>query len=167
MRELATGSERHFTYPPDGAAICFFPVVHKISWAPDSRHLAFSRDDSGGDIFILDTTSASTLADVTSLNPGPDYGYASPTWLPDGRIAVHKFGTDDAQLVAVDPSTKAETELAPSLHQVAGAEADPSGHHLLVITFREGDEDNPFPTYRVSDGGQPVLVPGSYNAVDW
>jgi hypothetical protein len=165
LRELATGAERrlHYTEDEDGRCDNDATGLLAITWAPDSRRLAFDVDDSGGEIFLLDTASAHSLADATTLVRRSDQAYVSPTWLPDGRIVVSEFGPSDYRLLAVDPASGDATELAPSMQYVQTVAADPSGHHL-VLTRQQGD----FPeNYVMTDGGEPVPAPFSYSQVDW
>lgn len=127
--DLVSGTERRFPGAAPQSPFDFGPPVQDITFAPDSRRLAFTNDDSGGSIFILDTASDSSLTDADELDPS--HGYLSPTWLPDGRIAAVEFGAPDGRMMAVDPETHAAHELVPGVGHADRVDVDTTGKYLL------------------------------------
>lgn len=142
VRDLETGDERRFPdseAPPTADDCPAGGWVDRITWAPDSRHLAYTvAGDPEGRVWILDTDRDDDLGEAELLDA--DRAYASPAWLPDGRVAVAEVdGPDDErQLVVVDPDTGKRDVIVPGLRTAHHIDADGSGEQLL-LTVRQGD----------------------------
>jgi len=53
-------------------------------WSPDQRRLAFVRSTPSGDTVVVRSVDGAERTLPTTFRSGP-YGFAAPTWFPDGR----------------------------------------------------------------------------------
>lgn len=139
--ELATGEVRRFPGPTPAPGPRGCPEgegsIESISWAPDSRRLAYERVlYMGGHatVRILDTGTARDLSDAELLDPARQYSH--PAWLADGRIAVvERDEVHGLTIKTMDPDTGRVTQFSATDWldgSVNSVDADASGRHLLV-----------------------------------
>lgn len=144
VRDLATGEERRWenAAPTDPGLAA---DLGSLSWAPDSRHLAFHvRYEDGVEVRVLDTTAGASVLDGREVEPPERTAFAFPAYGGDtGRFVVvaQRGGPDPAiapeefAVVEVDQATGAVGDtLAEPDRPVTGLDFDASGHHLLVVT---------------------------------
>src|SRR5262249_9501488 len=78
----------------------------EVTWAPDSRRLAYiSSRDGPTHIYLYDFGTHTE----TKLTDGPAYDVA-PTWSPDGKTIAFMRGAKELRIL--DPATKQEKLLA-------------------------------------------------------
>ncbi|MGH8993698.1 MAG: TolB family protein [Acidimicrobiia bacterium] len=135
--DLTTGDLRRFLSPPDAVAGPSCPdtpgFVTDITWAPDSRFLAFVYGDADtGNIRRLDTVFHDYLDEAYVLDPTRRYD--TPAWLADGRLAVTEAHGARFQVMAVDVETRVATAISPVFggHRVNSLDADAGGRNLLI-----------------------------------
>jgi Tol biopolymer transport system component len=137
-RRTMTASQ--WTVPQGGQSLA------QLSWAPDSRHLAYVLYDvnSGSYPRVLDTqVPGASLAGAPY--PQSDatgwYGYLGDT---GEFLGLYQPGPDQQhspEVVALDPSTGAIRRRLVTLDGLTGVDAltsDPTGRHLLVVATRPG-----------------------------
>jgi hypothetical protein len=142
LRNLLTGEKRSIT----GAV----GAVSDLSWAPDSRHLAFRLDSSFA--HVIDTVTATSLADARCLCDQRDgsrwYGYLGSTGeflgTASGAVGLSPYGT----VVALGSDAREVRKLftPPKGEEILGLRADRSGTSVVMTTdrglyrWREGEE---------------------------
>jgi hypothetical protein len=136
VRDLDTGVERIFPDLRGPTPEVEDSGIDGLAISPDGSAVAYSYTYEG-EILLLDTTTAITLADARSvLAPAAgdlSGGYYSPAFLADGRVAAAGF---DFGLVAVDPLTGARETLVSHFGAVVVLDADQTGHHLIATVLR-------------------------------
>ena len=83
----------------------------QVTWAPDSRRIAYISDRDGRDhLYLYDFTrdAESQLTHGTAMDE-------SPRWSPDGKLLA--FLRDRSQLVVFNPSDKTETVVASAVQE--------------------------------------------------
>jgi hypothetical protein len=143
IRDLGTGAERAWV-PADDWWDRLSTVDH-ITWASDSRRLAFEQAYEGAAVAVIDTAvpGAITSADGLQLTPPWDWieSLGAPVWLPgDDRIAAvgtccyTDDGPHNGETVAlsIDAVTDATEELRALPAGALSLDVDGTGRHLLV-----------------------------------
>jgi len=101
LRDLASGAER--TLEAGSAQV----TLRSISWAPDSRLVAFEVNRDGrNEIGVVDVSSAASLNDATWMRAGPDLQWTSPRFDQNGNVAIAEAGSKTIEgfsVVVVDP----------------------------------------------------------------
>lgn len=143
VRNLETGAERHWAYSAtasqDGG------LLSSLSWAPDSRHLAFAWLERTASIHVLDTRSSGPLSDSPTTPIPEDISWAGYDGATGDFLAVREPTHSGGRytIVALDPSSGETTREildlrgTPSdgnaLDKVAdGIAASGSGRELLI-----------------------------------
>jgi hypothetical protein len=180
VRDLSTGRERVWLPLADGSRESSYESIGRISWAPDSRRLAFDQVFEGSFVRVLDTGRLGNQREVSSLlrGSGPAEGlddHLLPVWLPGGnRVAVAAsccymgespgassphYGEE--AVVAIDVTTRATNEiLRPSASDSIGSlDVDSSGDHFLYTTWSGAV------MMRSADGQSRILARGFTEAV--
>ena len=169
VRDLTNGEERRWTWaaehpddPYQGGG------AFGLAWAPDSRHLAFYRND--GDphwvTSVLDTSQGETLLDARLVG-SQDEGWWAPRYLGDGTLAllhtvesIHSNPGGRQRVIQVDPSNgNVLSLLAPPAAGVTDLAVDRSGTFLVYVST-DG-------VFRVQDGEAIRVTTGAYQAVAW
>jgi hypothetical protein len=129
IRDLASGDEQVWSHEP-GLDDDLPLFVDRMAWSPDGAQLAIERCYETCDVAIIDPARSGRFVDAPSLALGRD-----PAWLADGRIAVVRNDASAATILAVDPTTRAETQIATSNVPVSGLWSTTGG---LLIVFEDG-----------------------------
>lgn len=151
VRNLRTGSERRWTLPE--TAIGSGDFVGFLSWAPDSRQVAFAEFSTSTRVRVLDTARSGSLATarVVPLARGLSWsGYLGSTGQFLG-VREPVVSGKPATIVAIDPETgRAAGTLVRFRRQLSdgntrdrineGVVADRSGRRLLITAARLAHE---------------------------
>jgi hypothetical protein len=143
VRNLDTGDERAWV-PADDWWDRLSTVDH-LTWAPDSRRLAFAQSYEGTAVRIVDTAVPGTITSTSSLELTAPWDWVqsleAPVWLPGGdRVAAVGACcyTDDgphngeAVALTIDAVTGAVEQLRPLSARVWSLDIDATGRHLVV-----------------------------------
>ena len=110
-------------------------AVSQLTWAPDSRHIAFRLGPASGgngamhvlDIEEPESTPLDTLATVAF--DARTYGYLGDT----GQMLGVSDADDVQRVVALDPKTGAVVRTLFELSSVRDPVSDPTGRHVLAL----------------------------------
>jgi hypothetical protein len=143
VRDLETGAERAWVATDDWWDR--LSAVDHLTWAPDSRRLAFQQSYEGAAVRLIDTAGSGTIASAGNLPPTPPWDWidslGAPVWLPAGdRVAVvgtccyADEGPHNGEYVAlaIDPATGAVEELRALPEGGLSLDVDATGRHLLL-----------------------------------
>jgi hypothetical protein len=165
--DLGTGDTRSWNVRAD-------EWVGQLAWLPDGRTLAFSMfypGDSNPTTHLLDTMeeAGAALSDVGKIGPervGAGWtviGYHQPT---AGLAVLHyccsSNATDEIEETAL-LSVGQDGRMIETLLDRADwsdVELDATGRYLLLVDLGRD-------VYRLDAGGEPVLVAGGFEHVDW
>jgi hypothetical protein len=153
--------------------------LSQLSWAPDSRHLAYVLYDvnSGSYPRVLNTaTPGASLAGTPY--PQSDatgwYGYLGDTGEFLGLFQPSPDQQHPPEVVALDPITGAIRRRLVTLDGLTGVDAltsDPTGRHLLIVATRPGaspSQPENLGLYRWNQGDRHVtLITSGVSAANW
>lgn len=142
----------------------------KLSWAPDSRHLAITHSYEGDSVSVLDTVAAGDLTEtVEVVVPGGGGDSRHPTWQAgSGRLAIVNSAFsccyDDAytgppRTLLMDVENRTALDLLAEGLAPTWLDFDATGEHLL---YADGGS-----LYRRSRGGEAALVAPGFTIADW
>lgn len=138
-----------------------------LSWAADSRHLAFQWDrgaNAAASAYVLDTQTGSSFGEARCLcgqsNAYQWFGYLGPSGDFLGAFTPRGNSTETRRVVALGPDGSERRTLFPWLDQVRDLRSDQSGTHILMTTDRG--------LYRWSEGdARPAKLAGDVIAAAW
>lgn len=174
IHDLRRGEEvRRIRFPDDEEHRAGFfadAAFTRLSWAPDSRHLAITHSYEGDSVSVLDTVADQDLSEtVEVVVPGGGGDSRHPTWQAGtGRLAVVNSAfsccyEDDyagpPRTLLMDVENRTALDLLPEGLAPTWLDFDLSGEHLL---YAEGGS-----LYRRSRGGEPALVAPGFTIADW
>lgn len=155
VRDLTTGEER--MWPPAQDGYEELANLLDLTWAADSRTLAFERSYEGSEVLVVDTAGEGGF-ERPAGEPGDAVGCSrSPAWASDGGLSYVAYtdlfcgddelaseGDDDLLVVARAGEEGTERPLPPG----GRVRADATGEHLLhvvdgrivILGDGEGDE---------------------------
>jgi Tol biopolymer transport system component len=108
--------------------------TYDISWSPDGRNVAFTRQYWNGPAYYRVVTCNTVDGTQHELTHGPDDSF-QPAWSPDGtRIAYlsRPSGGGDATLRAVRPDGADDHQLGTARYYVRPPEWSPDGRQLAA-----------------------------------
>jgi hypothetical protein len=171
VRDLAGGSQRVWTVPPDVS-------VEGLQLSPDANRLAYLLDRGTGGprlLHVLLLARTGSVTDGDDLPAAGDCGASSWRFL-DGRrlLALGSRGCGggsyDNLLVRYDLETR-EVESTVPLGlpmEPFGLDVDRSGRHVLVAVAGKPDDQRPATVYVVRDGRpEKVRFAGDCWQADW
>jgi hypothetical protein len=181
VRDRSTGGERVWRWEYEGGdGPGSSPAPWGLTWAPDSKHLAFNRNLV---VHVLDITMGSTILDAKPLNNPETNRWSYPTYsAKDGTLAVVEYlpESNRDRVIAVDPSTgkrlavlaDARGEVPPEGRRsglwdgqiVHGLDYDISGSHLLV---RVSDASEEFKLLYRLEGDSLVRIADDTWVAEW
>ncbi len=164
IRDLSSGAERAWLPTPNDG---YFSVggISSITWAPDSKRLAFEFNYEGGSVHVVDATApGGRLEDLEPLSAGADL--FAPAWRADGQIVVRsmccypEWDQPDKTLL-VDPDTGHAVPFT-QVEDFAFLDFDSTGRHLLFVKEGESGE-----LFRRSEGESAVFMARDFLEADW
>jgi hypothetical protein len=136
-------------------------LAFSLSWAADSRHLAFQwdkADDGGGSAYVLDTQTGSSFDEARCVCGQTDaygwFGYLGATGDFLGAFTPAGNSTETGRVVALSPDGSEHRTLFRWSDRVRDLRSDQSGTQVLMTTDRglyrwsEGEKE---PT-KIADG---------------
>jgi Tol biopolymer transport system component len=174
VHDLRSGEERRRIRFPDDeehrAGFFADAAFTRLSWAPDSRHLAITHSYEGDSVSVLDTVAGRDLSETTEVVvPGGGGDSRHPTWQAGtGRLAVVNsafsccYDDDYAgppRTLLMDVENRTAVDLLPEGLAPTWLDFDATGEHLL---YADGGS-----LYRRSRGGEPALVAPGFTIADW
>ncbi len=174
IHDLRRGEEvRRIRFPDDDEHRAGFfadAAFTRLSWAPDSRHLAITHSYEGDSVEVLDTVAARDLSEtVEVVVPGGGGDSRHPTWqAATGRLAVVNSAfsccydddyTGPPRTLGMDVENRTALDLLPEGLAPTWLDFDQSGEHLL---YADGGS-----LYRRSRGGEAALVAPGFTIADW
>ncbi|MGH9039393.1 MAG: TolB family protein [Acidimicrobiia bacterium] len=169
----AAEEQRRVRFPDDEEHRAGFfadAVFTRLSWGPDSRHLAITHSYEGDSVSVLDTVAARDLTEtVEVVVPGGGGDSRHPAWQAStGRLAVVNsaftccYDDDYAgppRALLADVGDRTTIELLPAGLAPTWLDFDATGEHLL---YADGGS-----LYRRSRDGEPALVVPGFTIADW
>ena len=172
VRDLDTGAERAWV-PTDDWWDRLSAVDH-LTWAPDSRRLAFAQSYEGAAVRIIDTAVPGTITASGSLRVTAPWDWVeslgAPVWLPEsdrvaavGTCCYTDEGPHNGETVAlaIDPVTGATEELRPLRAGAQSLDVDATGRHLLVAQAADRQ------LVMVGPGGEEEVLGQGFDSAVW
>lgn len=165
IRELSTGAERVWLSPADDN---YFSrgEIGPITWAPDSKRLAFGFQYENSGVYVVDANRrGGRLDDLEALRAGDDELLA-PAWRSSGKIVVasiccHPDYEKPRQYLAIDPDTGESAPFAAPGDFVS-IDFDTTGRYLLYIGSRDKGD-----LFRQDEGEPPVSMASDFWEAEW
>lgn len=164
IRDLASGAERAWVPTPDDN---YFSLgdISSITWAPDSKRLAFEFSYEDSSVLVVDAAApGGRLEDLRPLVAGQTL--FAPAWRSDGRILVrsmccHPDWDEEDKTLLVDPVSGQATPFT-QVEDFAFLDFDSTGRHLLFVKEGENGE-----LFRKSEGENEVFMARDFLEADW